>query len=167
MKLLLIRHARAEERAAFAASGLPDEERPLTRDGIRRMRRACAGLAREVVTLDLIASSPLLRARQTAEIVHAAYPQARRTELGALSPGAHPRAVRDWLRDQEAGAVALVGHEPDLGLLAAWLLSGDAHPFLPMKKGAACLLDLPGAIEEGAATLAWSLQARHLAALRA
>src|SRR5438093_1192036 len=68
-ELYLIRHAIAEERGEKWPD---DNKRPLTEEGIARMRKAAHGLARVGVTLDAVLTSPLVRARQTAEIVAAA-----------------------------------------------------------------------------------------------
>jgi phosphohistidine phosphatase len=177
MQLVLIRHARAEERMLFKR----DRTRALTQDGQRRMRKAVRGLHALLPGLTLIATSPLLRARQTAEIVAAGYAGIDTVSLPALSPGVAPRAVLAWLRAQPADAMlALVGHEPDLGLLAGWLLSGDRHGwrkcgkrrssfsakqtgFVQFKKGAAALIEFADAPAAGKGTLAWLLTAAQLA----
>jgi phosphohistidine phosphatase len=180
MQLVLIRHARAEERTLFKR----DRTRALTADGRRRMRKAARGLHALLPGLTQIATSPLLRARQTAEIVAAVYAGIDTVSLPALSPGAAPRAVLAWLRAQPADATfALVGHEPDLGLLAGWLLSGDRHGwrkcgkrrssfsakstgFVQFKKGAAALIEFADAPAAGKGALAWLLTATQLAELK-
>ena len=163
MQLVLIRHARAEERMLFKR----DRTRALTQDGQRRMRKAVRGLHALLPGLTLIATSPLLRARQTAEIVAAGYAGIDTVSLPALSPGVAPRAVLAWLRAQPADAMlALVGHEPDLGLLAGWLLSGKQTGFVQFKKGAAALIEFAGAPAAGKGTLAWLLTAAQLAELK-
>jgi phosphohistidine phosphatase len=114
-----------------------------------------------------IATSPLRRARQTAEIVAAGYAGIDTVSLPALSPGAAPLAVLAWLRAQPADAtLALVGHEPDLGLLAGWLLSGKQSGFVQFKKGAAALIEFADAPAAGKGTLAWFLTAAQLAELK-
>ncbi|MDH3366486.1 MAG: histidine phosphatase family protein, partial [Gemmatimonadota bacterium] len=69
MQLLVVRHAIAEDRDIFAAAGREDDERPLTEEGTRRMAAGAVGLVRVVPRLDAVASSPLVRAVQTAEII--------------------------------------------------------------------------------------------------
>ena len=69
MNLLIIRHADAGDREAFAPRGKPDSQRPLSRDGIRKMRAIARGLKRTAPPVDLLVSSTLVRARQTADIV--------------------------------------------------------------------------------------------------
>ncbi len=159
MQLVLIRHARAEERALIKR----DRTRALTADGRRRMRKAARGLHTLVPGLSQIATSPLTRARQTAAIVASACDDIEVTLLPALAPRAPPRAVLAWLRAQSENAtLALVGHEPDLGRLAGWLLSGRADGFVQFKQGAAALIEFAGAPAAGKGTLAWLLTAAQL-----
>lgn len=162
MQLLLIRHARAEERALF----MRDRARALTPDGRRRMRKAARGLRTLIPALTRIASSPLRRARQTADIVAAAYALTDVVSLPALSPGTPPRALLAWLRTQPPDAtLVLVGHEPDLGHLASWLLAGKTQGFVQFKKGAAALIEFAGPAAAGRGSLHWLLTAAHLAQL--
>jgi phosphohistidine phosphatase len=163
MQLVLIRHARAEERTLFKR----DRTRALTRDGRRRMRKAARGLQALLPGLTQIATSPLVRARQTAEIVAALYDGVDVVTLPALSPGTAARAILAWLRTQPNDAVlALVGHEPDLGQLASWLLVGRPAGFVQFKKGAASLIEFAAAPAAGKGTLAWLLTAAQLAGIR-
>jgi phosphohistidine phosphatase len=108
-----------------------------------------------------------VRARETADIVAASYRSAARVVLPALAPGAAPRTLLQWLRRQpDDASVALVGHEPDLGRLAGWLLTGRAAGFVNFKKGAAMLIGFDGAPRAGGGTLGWLLTAAQLAGLR-
>ncbi|HEU4382564.1 MAG TPA: histidine phosphatase family protein [Anaeromyxobacteraceae bacterium] len=154
MELLVVRHAVAEDREAWAASGKDDALRPLTLEGARRMKRAARGLARVAPSIDLVASSPLLRAVETARILAPALGLERVLEIPELEPGARPGALWAWLEARRAGAVAVVGHEPHLGRLVAWLVCGAPAPPLPLKKGGACLLRL-GERGRRAAELRW------------
>lgn len=163
MKVLLIRHAIAEEREVFARTGKEDGLRPLTRVGRRKMRRAAKGLRVVVPKIDVLATSPLTRAAQTAELVAGAYEGLRAVQVPALVPGKPPQQLLQWLRGQPAGAtVALVGHEPDLGTFASWLLTGLQESFLPMKKGGACLLAFDKDVKPGRAVLRWSMRPAQL-----
>lgn len=162
MKLILIRHARAEERAFLRR----DRTRALTEDGRRRMRKASRGLYALLPGMLQIATSPLLRARQTAEIVAAVYDGVEIVPLPALAPGEPTRALLAWLRAQPEDAVlTLVGHEPDLGQLASVLLCGKPSGFLKFKKGAAALIEFATVPAAGKGTLAWLLTAAQLADL--
>jgi len=159
MELVLVRHARAEERALLKR----DRSRALTSDGRRRMRRAARGLHKLVPTVDVLACSPFTRCRQTADIVGRLYHDLNPVPLPALAPGGAPRAVLQWLRAQAATAtIVLVGHEPDLGRLTGYFLTGRASAIAQYKKGAAALLEFSGVPDSGAATLAWFLTAAQL-----
>ncbi|HVT39793.1 MAG TPA: phosphohistidine phosphatase SixA [Gemmatimonadaceae bacterium] len=163
MKVLVIRHAIAEEREAFAESGKSDDERPLTANGRRRMERAARGLHTLVPRINLLASSPLVRAQQTAAVVAKVF----RTEVGeetaSLSPGASLDQFAKWLAPHaELDVIAVVGHEPHLSALVTWLLSGLSDSRIEFKKGGACLLELDGQPGPAAAKLHWLLTPKAL-----
>ncbi|HEX7242015.1 MAG TPA: histidine phosphatase family protein, partial [Longimicrobiaceae bacterium] len=102
MQLLVVRHAIAEDREEFARTGADDSLRPLTPEGRRRMRRAARGLRRLVPRLGLLASSPLTRAAQTAQILAEAYGGTETATFPELEPGSHPAALVDRLRGVDA-----------------------------------------------------------------
>ena len=158
MKLLLIRHAIAEEREDFALTGAPDEKRPLTDAGRKKMKKAARGLAELVEKVDLIASSPLTRALQTMEVVAKYYPDAATSVVGALEPIQNYETFAEWLnRLENVETVAAIGHEPHLSGLAAWLLTGNEKPFFEFKKGGAALLEFEGDVAAGGAQMRWLL----------
>ncbi len=167
MELLVIRHGIAEDRDAFAASGTDDALRPLTDEGRRKMRRVARALTTLVPALDVLASSPLVRARQTADLVSKAYSGLPVTEILQLEPDQHPDAFAEWVRGQaRRGAVAAVGHEPLLGRVVSLLLAGRAESFVELKKGGVCLLGFPDRVEPGAGVLRWVLTPGQLRELR-
>lgn len=162
MYLLLIRHAIAEDRVEFARSGKPDHYRPLTRKGRRRMTLGAAGLRTIVPEIDVLASSPLTRAEQTAEILAGEYDIPRFVRVEALGTG-DGQALLEWLRQfGDEDVVAVVGHEPHLSEWASWLLSGGMGDFLLVKKGSAILIEFADAVRPGEAWLHWALTPRHL-----
>src|SRR5690348_12735377 len=124
-QLYLVRHGIAAERGKEWPD---DSKRPLTHKGIARMREIASGLEDLGVQFDLILSSPLLRARQTADLLH----QGLRgsiplEETTLLAPGGAPADLIELLRSKKkAERIALVGHEPDLGQLAAFLIGARA-----------------------------------------
>lgn len=158
MQIILIRHAPAQAQAQA------DELRPLSEQGIIKMRHNIIGLKKNVPSIQTIAHSPLQRAQQTAELLISAYPKAHQETLPALAPGGLSMAVLAYLQEQAETTLtmALVGHEPDLGELATWLLTGHRAHWLPLKKGGACLLAFWGKIEVGQAQLCWLLKPRQL-----
>jgi len=168
MKLLLLRHAIATDRAAFAASGKEDRQRPLTEDGRKKMRKIAEALAGLLPELALIATSPYVRARDSAEILARAYPERPvLSELGELAPAGSAVALLKFLQAQKSlPIVACVGHEPDLSQLAGWLLAGKEKSFLDLRKGGACLLDFAGRLAPGNAVLSWHLTPLQLRSLR-
>jgi phosphohistidine phosphatase len=164
MRVAVVRHAIAEDRESFAASGQPDELRPLTSRGRKKMYRAAQGLHALLPEVDLIATSPLLRAVATAEIVAAYYDASPIVQVPELAPGRSPRGVLGWMQaNPSRDVIALVGHQPELGLLVGWLLCGREHPFLELKKGAVCLLEFPEIVEPGHARLLWAMKSSQLA----
>lgn len=166
MNLLVIRHAIAEDPEAFARTGRPDDERPLTDEGRKKMRQAARGLRTVVPEIDLLASSPLVRARETAAIVSDAYDGLAVSTTPALEPGRPPEEMAAWLAGRRpAGTVAVVGHEPALSTMVSWFLTGAAHPVLELKKGAACLLEFAGKASPAGALLRWALAPAQLRGL--
>ena len=166
MRLLIVRHAIAETREAFARSGQDDSLRPLTAEGRKRMRRGARGLRTIVPTIDILATSPLVRAVQTAEIVAEAYDGLRIVRVDELSPEKQFPAFLAWLRTQDAsGTIAAVGHEPHLSGLASWLLTARSGSFISLKKGSVCLLEFGRDLNAGAAMLLWALAPAQLRAL--
>ena len=169
MNLLVIRHAVAEDKKRFARTGADDGLRPLTQDGRRKMRGAARGLRRVAPKLDLLATSPLTRAAQTAEIVAAAYRRGPRIlTVPQLVPSGSVHALLKWLQSLKAtSTVAVVGHEPQLGVFVSWMLTGLQESFLEFKKGGACLWELKEAVRPGRATLQWFLTPGQLRRLGA
>ncbi len=163
MNILVVRHAIAEERDVFAKNNDNDDERPLTKRGIERMREGARGLSRLVEHIDVLAYSPLVRAHQTAEILAKAIKPSKQLELPELTPGTGAAAITDWLQQlAPQSAFCLVGHEPDLSELIAWLTCGRAAAYVDLKKGSACLLECPTTPARDSATLLWALTPRQL-----
>lgn len=127
------------------------------------MRRAARGLAVAVPRIHLLAASPLVRTVQTAEIVAEAYDALVPSPVSELQPGAGMDAALVWLRQLEAShTVAAVGHEPGLSVLASYLLCARKDPVLSLKKGGACLVDVPAGVAPGTAQLLWAMTPRFL-----
>ena len=161
MKLVIIRHGPAGDRAEWEAEGRDDRLRPLVPEGKKEMRRVAKGLKTLVPRIDLLAASPLVRAVQTAEIVEDEY-ECDMVTVEALAPGHAPEQVVKWLRSQQGDTVAIVGHEPDLSTLGCHLLTGQPSSFLTLKKSGVALLELNQPPGPGQATLEWLLTPRVL-----
>jgi phosphohistidine phosphatase len=161
VKLLLVRHAAAVPRGT---SGVSDDERPLTPEGKTKFLAAARGLARIARRPDVLLTSPLPRARVTAEIAAGAFTNLDLTIEPALAHGGID-AIVAALKNHPAGAtVALVGHEPVLGALLARLLGTKQDDGLAFKKGGAALVDLPDG-PAGAGRLIWFVEPRILRTL--
>ena len=161
--LYLVRHGIA---AARGPSWPDDTKRPLTPKGTTRVRQIARGLQRLDVDIDVVLTSPLVRAKQTAELLaDGLKPSPTLHVTSALSPGVGPAALVEALQSyRKARGVALVGHEPDLGEFAAWLTGAEAP--LPFKKGGICRIDIPSAHGHGSGQIVWFATPRMLRALR-
>jgi phosphohistidine phosphatase len=163
VKILLVRHAIAQE-----TSPTGDRGRRLSREGREKFERGAAALAALVPELELVVSSPLARAKETAAILTAACPAPPRTVEDEMlaSEGDGAAVVRFLAKQKGLAVVALVGHEPNLSQLEGLLLTGKERSVAVMKKGGAALLESPGAVAAGSCTLLWHLtpgQLRDLA----
>lgn len=162
MNLLIIRHGPAGDGAAWEAAGRDDRLRPLTAAGKKEMRKVATGLPTLVRDLELLATSPLVRAVQTAEIVAAEY-GCEIVPLEALEPDHDPEDAVGWLRKQQSDlTVGLVGHEPYLSTLVGYLLTGNRASFVHLKKGGAGLLEMTAPLQLCGGALEWLLTPRVL-----
>ena len=159
VELYIVRHAIAAERG----SEWPDDsKRPLTERGVDRFKECVGGLRSFDVELDVIFTSPLVRAKQTAEYLSAGLPGKPPIKTAdVLAPGHTPVETMEAIARDARGAprVALVGHEPDLGELTAWLVGTKRA--IPFKKGGICRLDLDS-LSSRYGTLAWLMPPRAL-----
>ncbi len=165
MELYVMRHGIALPREENR--GRSDAERPLTGDGVRKTGEAAQGLVRLGVACDRIFTSPLVRARQTAEIAAKALKLDDRIEewpeLGAQgSNEALLRRIRAAAGVKKLKAAMLVGHEPQLSELVSLFLSGRPDLSVDFKKAGVCCLELMAAPAWGHATLMWFLTPNHL-----
>ncbi len=161
MDLYLIRHAEAGDRAQWNGD---DAERPLTEEGHEQARQVGQGLRRRGVTLEALVSSPLVRARQTAEGVRQSLgddaPELETCD--ALAPGGKRRKVARFLQRLEAGTVALFGHMPDMGALAGWLI-GSRKAQIDLAKAGVALIRFDDEVAKGAGKLVWMVTPEWLA----
>ncbi len=152
IELYLIRHGLAADRG----DAWPDDaKRPLTGKGLTRLRREARALEKFGISFDQIVTSPLVRARQTAEVFAdglSSHPPTVSSD--ALAPGGTPAQVIEELgKFSRRKRIALVGHEPNLGELAARLLgSRGAFDF---KKGSICCIEVAALPPTRPGTLLW------------
>ena len=162
-ELYLIRHGLAEERG----DAWPDDaKRPLTEEGMSRLRRAARALVRLDVTVDVVLTSPLVRARQTAELLAAAFsPHPSLVNVDALAPGGNPPAMAAEIEKHgRRHHILIVGHEPGLGELAGWLVG--SRNAIEFKKGGICRIDVEGSTLRGGGALRWMMTPKILRALK-
>ncbi len=161
MILYVLRHGIAED----AAPGGDDRARRLTSRGCTKLRASAAGMRAIGVEIDVLLTSPLVRAAETAAVVAEVYGgELAPRELPALAPGVAPvetvRALRPFARH---GHVMVVGHEPGLGQTVALLLTGSAEGLaLDLKKGGLVALEVDPAHLQSGATLRWMMTSRQL-----
>jgi phosphohistidine phosphatase len=165
MRILVIRHADAGDREAFAGTGRPDSERPLSPKGLAQMSDTAPRLRKLVTAVDHIVTSPYLRARQTAEILRKAYAGSPLLETDALEPDVRPKTLAKYLRERKAETVMCVGHEPQLSIFVDWATTGGRDGFIDLKKGGACLLEFEDQPNRGEGTLRWLFGPKELALL--
>ena len=164
MDLYLLRHGIAISRDDPRCP--PDPERSLTARGVIRTRRACRGLRVLGVQVDAIASSPYLRAWQTAEIAadELGFDPARILRDERLEPAQPPAAAFELLREIEGRSVLFVGHAPNLDFIAARAV-GCAEPVTELKKAGAALVQFDGSWDQRG-VLTFVMEPRALRKLR-
>ena len=155
MQLYVVRHGIAVE----SSDGMPDEWRPLTDKGRRRFRKTARAFGKLDRPLDLILTSPLVRAVQTAEILADEIEHDEVDILPELDPKFGVDAVRSAIatRAGEVECVAVVGHEPQLSSILA-ALTGVAQEQIDLEKGAIVLLDVAALTNGAGADARWWLK---------
>ena len=165
MELLIIRHAIAfaRDRRRWAN----DAARPLSPAGVRRSRKAASGLKELCKAPDRLLTSPLVRARQTADILTEVAGWPRAEPAPELKPREDPLAVLSLLGKFRSKRIAIVGHQPDLSaLLTACLLGNQGALPIELKKNAVACLSFRGRTRVGGAALKWLATPRMLRGFR-
>jgi phosphohistidine phosphatase len=163
IELYLVRHAIAARRGPDYPD---DRKRPLTNEGIARFKQAVDGFKELDCQIDLVLTSPLVRATETAELLLSGLNRAPKLErLDALAPQGRLNAVLEAIAtfSRRYHHIALVGHEPGIGELAAKLLR--ARGAIEFKKGAICCIELQGTMPAGPGVLRWHLPPKVLRGL--
>jgi len=157
MQVYLLRHGIAEE----GGPTISDADRSLTPEGRRKLRHVLTHLADSGIKVDLIISSPLKRAHQTAEIARSCMKCKNDVLLTrALVPGANPEAVWQEIRaHSDHESLMLVGHNPLFSYLGGYLMAAQ-NLQVDFKKGAVMCLDFETLGPKPRGTLRWYLTAR-------
>lgn len=163
MKILLVRHAHAEERINWNQLGKPDELRPLTKKGIFRFADVTIGLMKLINQIDIIYTSEYIRSIQTAELMAKGFPTCKLEIIDFLNPGKLAGDLQSLISKLDpAKTYVFVGHQPELSNLASLLLSGRLETsFIFKKSGIALLEGLPQQM-----SLSWFMNSKQLAALK-
>ncbi|MGD0812432.1 MAG: phosphohistidine phosphatase SixA [Verrucomicrobiota bacterium] len=164
MNLFLLRHAKA---CARGPKWQPDDTRPLTRDGEKKMFNVARGIQSLDVSIDLIVTSPYLRAFRTAEILGEVFESKKLFETRNLIAEAEPKEVIDEINENfsELADIVLVGHEPFMTRLISVLLSGREDLSIELRKGGFCKLSVKKLSFGRCACLEWLMTPRQLARL--
>lgn len=161
MELYLIRHGDALPLEANPELG--DAARPLTPEGREQSRSLASALQKLGVQLDILLSSPLVRSRQTAEeMLQTWSPAAIELSLcEELAPGGKRRKLSRFLEQLGSQRIGMVGHQPDLGAYAGWLI-GSRKARIELSKGGIACLRCPDGPDKGGGTLNWLLTPKWL-----
>lgn len=166
MEVYLLRHGIAQERDP---KKYPDDRlRPLTIEGLERMREIVRGMLKIGVEFDAVFDSGYTRARQTTEAVTDTYriDSADIQTTPALEPDRNPAELLALLEGQKSTKrVLLVGHEPHLSLTVAFLTGGRDGDAFDFKKGALARIDLQ-TLKKGTGSLVWLLPPKVLRKIR-
>ncbi len=163
MNLYMIRHGIAQPLGK--KNDFRDEKRVLTSDGRDRMRASAKGLRKLGIEFDIILTSPLARANETAEIIAEALgvdkKQIHRTDN--LKPGASAEELFSEIKKHKnAESIALVGHQPDLGELISRIAHGNTGLSLQVKKGGVCCINVKETVPALRGSLVWFFMPKQL-----
>lgn len=167
IRVYLVRHGIAVDGAEDHS--LPDGSRALTGKGRHRFRRLAKAFAHEHEAVDVLCTSPLVRAVQTAEILADALGEREVSVLHELLPGGSPAALfaAAAKRVKDGQGIALVGHDPLMSTALAALakLPPDEARAIDFKKGSIVRVDVEGALEAGAGVVQWWMKPKTTAVL--
>jgi phosphohistidine phosphatase len=156
MELYLIRHADA---LALSDAGVADDgDRPLSDEGKAQSRALAVALQKHGVRLDGVVTSPLLRAKTTAEelLQNWTGPMPSMQVAEELSPGFKAKKLSRFLRELNLESIAIVGHQPDFADYLGWLI-GARKAQIDLPKAGVAAIHLPDGPDKGAGVLLWLL----------
>ncbi len=164
LELYIIRHGLA---GSSLENEIEDNARPLEKKGKRITKDVAKALRKQNIHFDIILSSPLLRAKETAEIVNDYCGNAKEitvTEL--LRPDASCNDLIKFLNNlKDCRIAAIVGHEPFLSLFASYCLSKDSNSFINLKKSGVIKLEINEVIKPAGCRLAWLMEPKYLTSI--
>lgn len=161
MRLYFLRHGDAIESPYYH-----DTQRPLSEPGKRQIQGVARFLRGTKTAVDLILSSPLIRARETAEIIRSAFNLPAVVTTDSLLSGSSLRELFATINGQKMQDILLVGHEPQLSSAISVLTGGDEHFRVEMKKASLAQVETPFPVKKGQAVLSWLLTAAQMEEIR-
>lgn len=161
MRIYLLRHGDAVESQYY-----PDSQRPLSDRGRMQIKTVAGILQRLKVHIDLILSSPLQRARETAEIIQQGLKIHDLLTTESLISGSNLRDLITTVNDHQGESVLLVGHEPQLSSFISLLTAGDEQFRLEMRKASLACLETKHPVKKGQAVLLWLMGIQQMEQLR-
>jgi phosphohistidine phosphatase len=155
-----MRHGQAVEKADRVYE---DKDRPLTKEGVKKLEREAEGLREIVESFDAILTSPMKRAYQTGAIIAESFGIEKKLEIcNELSPRASFSKLMEALEKYKGkNNILLVGHEPDITFTISTFLAAK-NPCLILKKGGVCRINITGLAPKYSAEMAWLLQPKVL-----
>ena len=163
MELYLIRHGLAQQLGL--KNDFTDERRTLTAEGRDRMREVSRGLRKLGVQLDLLITSPLVRAVETAELVAEALALNKKEiiQTASLAPGGSADELFSEIKSHTGvESAGLVGHEPYLGELAARMVQSTGHLAISLRKGGVCCINVVETVPSFRGELVWLMTPKQL-----
>lgn len=161
MELFIVRHGIAQD-----SQDLPDAQRALTEEGRRKTRLVARGLKAVDCRPQRVISSPLPRAEQTAQIMaELLCPEAPLETSDLLKPGADVETLISRLTSLDESSVMLVGHMPDVAVLACMLLTKQGFFDIVFKKAGVCCVTFEGPVAAGTGSLQWLMQPAQMQVL--
>lgn len=158
VKLLVIRHAIAE----YEGMGIPDSKRALSPQGKKIFHQLCKQIQFLNWPVDLLLTSPFLRAQQTAEIFSMYFSPTQTKQTESLKPSSSPESFLEELSAIGLNSIALVGHQPFLNQFISLCLSADKREFLILKRGSMVFLEFPLIVKKHSAILKSLLDPNYL-----
>ncbi len=152
--LYIVRHATA---VPHGTAGISEDARPLTEKGAKKMREVASGLRALGILPELILSSPLPRAEQTARILVDILGKDIPLQISNhLAPGGRKSDLYGQIRSHSSlASLMLVGHQPALGEIAGEIAWGSPENYIELKKGGACALEMTDLVKTPRGTLLW------------
>ncbi|MBI4810730.1 MAG: phosphohistidine phosphatase SixA [Ignavibacteriales bacterium] len=156
MRIYILRHGDAQ------AAGYNDADRPLSDVGCDQARSAVNLLHKLVSNVDIILSSPLLRAKQTADIALVSFSSSKLLITQHLVVGSDPEQLVKYINSFSRENILLVGHEPHLSSFIVSLIGGTGSIHLEMSKAGLACVETPLPIKLGNCTLRWLLSSNEI-----